>query len=314
MLKKIILPLAAVAAVATSCDTSTKESYYTVPFQVFNIIVDTHNTSEPAQFSQSVYSLKHIVSNNVLSINQSGMTINGQQVSFETDTMSMRSEVFQLPTPDATPSYGENLIFGGRTLGSSGASLDYFSGKLNWRYWPGTNDTDNPNFEIGTIQNLDLSYMLNDRYSVQTILPYNYYIGTALETDVNGHVTALETLNLMVEVNFMDKKANAYIYNRAKTTEGKLQNPQLVKIKDIPLTITHNGYLLQASAPKTLVRIMGDDGRSELKENPDYQVGDFDYYPLSADLSEARISWTLAGKKYAFQGSSLVSGTPVSKP
>lgn len=310
MMKKLFLPLAAVALLAASCDNEHKDSYYTTTYVVFNVVTDTQNPSELAQLSDAVYALKHNVTRDVFSFTESGLSLNGQKISFETDEMNFTAENFKLEVPDQQPVSGSNILFSSKQPNATGASIQNFNGKIGWVYVPDTSDLSYPNFQIGVTNNFSLSYSLNDRFFVQTFNPYSYFLGTTVEKD-DTQTNAYQTINYMVEISLVNKNANIYVYNRTFRPDGKFENPQVMKIKDVPIVLTHSGFYLSAAAPATQVRIYSETGLSELKEDPSYKVTDFEVYYLSSDYSEARISYKVAGKEYSFQGSCAIKGTPV---
>lgn len=312
MFKKLMLHSVALLLLATSCDLGNKDSYYTVPFNVYNVITDTHSAEDHVQFSPSTYSLKHNVTKDVISIDVVNLAISGQKVSFETDQMTYKLDNFKLPDAEGgSESYKSNWTFGGSDVTASGATLGYFNGKINWYYIPGTSNQLNPYFKITTAQGLNLSYQLNDRYMVQTINPYMYYTGSTSVSE-NGNMQGTGKFDYFLEFNFINKEATVYVYNRIYDGNNKITNPQMLCIQGVKFVTNHNGFLLADPSPKTKVRLMDEQGKeSDLVENASYQVTDFSLNFMSTDYTQAHITFKMGGKMYTFQGTCIASGSPI---
>ncbi len=313
MLRKFILPSLALTLLATSCDFGNKDSYYTVPFNVYNVITDMHSASDPVQFTPSTYTLKHNVTKDVISLDASNISIGGQKISFETNEMKYTLDNFKLPDAEAgSDSYKANWTFGGSEVSASGATLGYFNGKINWYYIPGTSNQLNPYFKVTTAQGLNLSYQLNDRYMVQTINPYMYYTGSTTEIQDGKITNVTDKFHYFLELNFISKEATVYVYNRVYNNDNKIVNPQMLSIQGVKFVTSHSGFSLADASPKTKVRLVDEQGKeSDLVENAAYQVTDFSLTFMSTDFTQAHIAFKLAGKDVSFQGTCVASGSPI---
>lgn len=271
------------------------------------------SASDPVQFSPASYILKHNVTKDVISMDVSNLSVGGQKISFETDQMTYKIDNFKLPTDEGgAESYKANWTFGGSEVSASGATLGYFNGKINWYYIPGTSNQLNPYFQVTTAQGLNLSYQLNNRYMVQTINPYMYYLGNTTESQDGKITNVSDKFHYFLELNFINKEATVYVYNRNYDGNNKIVNPQMLRIQGVKFALTHNGFSLQDASPKTQVRLVDEQGKeSDLADNAAYQVTDFSLDFLSADFTQTRIAFKLAGKDFTFQGTCVASGSPI---
>ena len=122
-MKKAIFPLAALAIAMASCDTGTKDSYQTIQYPEYNLIIDNQDIDAPAQASYGSYEIKFNYSRNVIDIKSSEIILNNQKYTFESDTMAIRTQTFK------TELYGDafNYVFskpGSAGVGSSVSNLE----------------------------------------------------------------------------------------------------------------------------------------------------------------------------------------------
>lgn len=300
-MKKAILSLASMALLLASCVPNTKDSYQTYSFPEYNMMVDTHDMDADAQASLSSYALKYNMSKNVIDIKTQDLVLNNQKYSFETDEMEFRSEMFK--TENMGDAY--NQVFSKSGAVSVGSVASNLNGKLVWCYMRDNSNLNDPNYRLAVTQRLDLSYILNDRYKVQTFWPAALYKGTSWATDSDGTTYTDKNTDYLTQIDFEKKKAALYIYNAA-LSEGQGQDyPKVICIDDLPIIFYHDGIKLESAAPKTTV-LGKDDNKVAMIESSDYKVTDFSFAMTSQDLTDVEINFKLDGKSVSFRGCSIL--------
>ncbi|MDE6290497.1 MAG: hypothetical protein K2M16_03100 [Muribaculaceae bacterium] len=300
-MKKAILPIAAMAFLLASCDTSTKDSYQTMNYPEYNLIIDNQDASAAATASFSNYEVKYNISRNTVDVKTSDLILNNQKYSFETDTMALGHKYFNI---DGTTSYLITFSKKGSTgIGSPASNL---TGAFVRCFVPQTNDVLNPSFTLGVSERLDLSYTLNDRYKVQTFWPSAYYQGQNIATSSEGSYSTKGT-GYLAQINFEKKTASVYVYNAEFSADKEKSLPKVIRFDEIPVEFTHYGFILKSEAPKT--QVLGiKDKRTALVDSVGFQATDFSFDLTSPDLTDALISYKLAGNQVTFNGCSIIKG------
>ncbi len=300
-MKKLFYPIAALALLA-SCNPTSKDSYQTIPFPESNLIVDTQNASELAQVSDAVYSFKQNFSYNTIELSTSNLSVNNMTQSFETDTMGIRYEEF-FYNENGTEQKAYKWAFSKKGSASANGSVTNLKGSLITCYFKST-AADDPNYELGYFQRLDLSYTLHDRYKVQTFWPTALYKGTTIATD-DAESFSSRKADYVSVIDFSKKVGTIYLYNAEFSADPEKELPKVIAFEDIPIVFSHEGFSLQAAAPKT--RVLGkNDNKTELIESEEYAATDFSFVLTSSDLTDAAISFKLDGKSVNFRGSSTL--------
>ena len=299
-MKKTLLSLGAAALLLTSCDTSTKDSYQTLTYPEYNLLVDTQDMEAPAQASYGDYQVKFNISKYCVDVKASDIIINNQKYSFETDTMAVRQKYF---TIDGTPSY--YMMFSKN--GSAGNAVSDMTGTFVGCFVPQTNDILNPSFALAAQERLDLRYTLNGRYHVQTFWPAAYYTGRNVAVSGSGTHTATNT-GYLTQIDFEKKTASIYVYNAEFSADKDNAMPKVMRFEGIPVVFNHYGFRLESAAPKT--QVLGiKDKRTALVDSVGFEATDFLLELTSDDLTDVMISYKLKGNQINFQGTSILKPT-----
>lgn len=305
-MKRLFLPFAALAMLATSCDVGTNDSSSTIYFSECNLISNLVDQTQPAQISSSIYTTICYWSKNCVEFSTTDLVINNQKISFETDTMALKT--YYLVSEDKQSSI-ENGVFGSKTNVGMGAEIT----NLDAMYTPGsyvTNSVFIPGIEslpsfMG--YRLVMGYDLNSQYHVQTFWPTSCYIGTS-------HVVGSETFSTMTTSYRVDlypskNTAKVIIYNPQFSSSDK-DVPQAIVIDEVPIKFSNKSYSLVAESPKT--QVLGskkdDNGNNviALVDTDKYNVTDFSFAISSEDLTEATITYRIDGNRVTFSGCSII--------
>lgn len=298
-MKKTIYALTATGLLLASCDTGVKDSYQTMPYPEYNLIVDTQDGSAPATASYSTYEVKFNISKQCVDVKTSDLILNNKKYSFETDTMSLRQKFFKIDGKDAY-----YLTFSKYGNAGVGSNVSDITGTFVGCYVRQTTDSLNAAATVGATERLDLSYTLDGNYRVQTFWPTAYYKGQTAATSDHGTYSTKET-GYYTEINFSKKTAKVYVYNAEISPEKEDALPKVIRFEGIPVIITHNGFSLEADAPKT--KVLGiKDGRSVLVDSLGFEAKDFSLVLTSPDLTDAMISYKLNDRQFNFRGCSIV--------
>lgn len=299
-MKKTLLSLGAIALMLASCDPSTKDSYQTIPYSEYNLLVDTRDMDTPAQASYGEYSIKFNISKNIVDLKASDIIINNQKRSFETDTMQLRTQTFNVEGVGMTIDY----VFSKAGAVRPGSDARDLKGKLVWCYMPNGNNILSPDYTVTVGQRLDLSYTLSDQYSVQTFWPAALYRGrTVSMDDATSHTC--NTSDYLTQIDFSKKTAAVYVYNPQYTPDQPSTFPKVIRFEDIPVVFTHDGFSLESSAPKTTV-LGKKDNVTAMVDSVGFAATDFSFMMTSPDLNEVVISYKLDGKSVNFRGCSII--------
>ncbi|MDE5850143.1 MAG: hypothetical protein K2H38_08370 [Muribaculaceae bacterium] len=299
-MKQALLPMAAMALLLASCDTSTKDSYQNIKYPEYNLIVDNQSMDVPAQASFSNYDVKFNISKNVIDINGTDIIINNQKYSFETDTMSIRTQTFK------TESFGDafNYTFSKVGTTTTGSAASNLNGKLVWCLMPSGSNLLSPNYSVTVGQRLDLSYTLNDRYSVQTFWPAALYKGLTVST-ANATSHTSRSSDYLTQIDFEKKTASVYVYNADFSPNQAPNFPKVIRFEDIPVVFTHDGFSLESASPKTTV-LGKKDNVVTMVDSVGFAATDFSLALTSSDLTDVMISYKLDGKSINFRGCSIL--------
>lgn len=304
-MKKVLLPMAAAAIILSSCSTNTKDSYSTINFGEYNLITDLDNPSEPAQTSSALYGVTLNWSKECADVVASDLVIDSQKISFETDTMALRTAYL---VAEGSNSYVEMGMFGKK--GKVGKTVDVSN--LDALFTPGVYYVNNlpiPEFETVTGtpgMRLVMGYDLNSRYHVQTFWPMSFYVGKTYAVDSGNSFTTSSTA-YRVELNFEKKTARVAVYYPEYSVGDKENDiPKAIVMENIPISFNHDGYFLAADAPKTRVLGKNDKGTPALVDSDKYKATDFSLMLTSKDLTEVSITYKIDGKSVSFNGCSIV--------
>ncbi|MDE6478770.1 MAG: hypothetical protein K2L45_00760 [Muribaculaceae bacterium] len=299
-MKNLILPLAAVALILASCDTGTRDSYQTLSYPEYNLIIDNQDASASAQASYLAYEVKHNISRNVVDIKANDLVINNQKYSFETDTMDLRTKTYTVEGVGQ----GYFLYFNKNGQASLNGSVSNIYGTFVFNYSV-MNNLLNPVYTQDNVgQRLDLSYTLNDRYKVQTFWPMARFVGqTTSVTDGMSHTT--RGSDYVTSIDFEKKTAAVYVYNADLSKDQASSFPKVIRFENIPVVFTHDGFSLEASAPKTTI-LGKKDNTVAMVDSVGFNATDFSLHLTSADLTEAIISYNLGGHSVNFRGCSIL--------
>lgn len=292
--------MAATALLLASCDTGTKDSYQTIFYPEYNLIVDNTDASQPAQVSNGNYEVKFNISKNCVDIKASDIIFNNQKYSFETDTMALRQKFFNI---DGSQTY--YLTFSKRGSSVVGSPASDLAGTFVYCYYPTNSDNLlNPDFTLRGVERLDLSYTLSDSYKVQTFWPFAFYQGQSVVSSGYNTYSTKES-GYLTQIDFEKKTASLYIYNAEFTGDKDKTLPKVIKLEDIPVVFTHEGFSLEAAAPKTTVLGI-KDSRPALVDSVGFAATDFSLALTSADLTDVMISYKLLDHQVNFRGCSIV--------
>lgn len=298
-MKKTLLSLGAAALLLTSCDTSTKDSYQTLTYPEYNLLVDTQDVDALAQASYSDYQVKFNISKYCIDVKSSDIIINNQKYSFETDTMAVRQKYF---TIDGNTSYF--LTFSKKGSVGTGSAASDLTGTFVGCFVPQTSDILNPSFTLAAQERLDLSYTLNGRYRVQTFWPAAYYQGRNVAISGSDTYATTKT-GYLTQIDFEKKTATIYVYNAEFSADKENAMPKVMRFEGIPVIFDHYGFRLESAAPKT--QVLGiKDNRTALVDSVGFEAKDFILELTSADLTDVMISYKLKGNQINFQGTSIL--------
>lgn len=300
-MKRIIFPIAALALFA-SCSTDTKDSYQTVRFSESNLIIDTQDASQMAQVSNGSYDVKHNVSKGCVDISTTGLIVNNQNITFETDTMALRSKTYSYSI-DGKEETGVKLVFSKSGNASSNGSVSNMAGSFIMCYYR-TGDLANPSYNVGLYERMDLRYTLNDRYSVQTFWPTAMYRGVSVASEGSDTYTTRSSDYVSV-IDFEKKTASVYVYNAEFSADKEKTLPKVILFEGIPVVYTHEGFSLESAAPTT--KVLGKkNNQTALVDSVGFAATDFSLILTSSDLTDAMISYKLDGKNVNFRGTSTL--------
>lgn len=306
-MKKAIFSLAATTLLLASCDTTTKDSFERIPFQEFNLIVDTYDMEQPAVVSGSVYRVNTNLTKGVVDITTNDIIVNNQKYSFETDTMAIRTSTFT--TQDGTK-VGKLSFSKSGPAGVGSAASDFKGSYVRHMFrYSGIPDyptvaLNNPSYQIGYYSGLDLNYMLADRYLVQTFWPESLFQGTSYAVEENNSFSTAKT-DYFISLDFHKNLGTLYIYHPEYTYNQDKEFPQIIKVDGISVKMSHDRFSLEASEPATTV-LTTKDGKTDFFPNSAFNVTDFSMTFFSQDVTEAEIKYTIAGKKVTFSGCSVL--------
>lgn len=297
-MKKAFLPLAAVALALASCEVH--DSTQSISYPEYNLIVDIENPDQPAQVSSYVaYQVQYNFTKNVVDLKGSDVVINNQKYSFETDTMALQSRSFAIEG-----GYTYNLCFSKPGQVKPGSDVKNVNGTIVFSYYPTSSSVLDPNYAVAASERLDLNYIINDRYKVQTFAPTVLYRGQTVSSS-DGQSLSTKESDYVAAIDFQKNKASVYVYN-AKLSEDQSKNfPKVICFDEIPVKFSHDGYYLESAAPKTT--ILGiKDNKAALVDSVGFAASNFVLVPTSSDLTEASISYNLDGHYVTFRGCSIV--------
>lgn len=298
-MKKSIMSLAAMAFVLASCDTGTKDSYQTLTYPEYNLIVDNQDPNQPAQASYVNYEVKNNISKNVVDVKASDLVINNQKYSFETDTMALQSKTFNVEGLGNT----YNLYFSKPGQAGQGSGVSNMNGTFVYCYMT-TSNLLNPSYNVTVGQRLDLNYTLNDRYKVQTFWPASMYRGYTTSS-ASGQSHSTRESDYVTQIDFEKNTASVYVYNAKLSADQASTFPKIIRFEGIPVVFTHQGFSLRADAPKTTI-LGKKDNQAAMVDSVGFEAKDFSLELTSSDLTETVISYTLDGHNVTFRGCSIL--------
>lgn len=309
-MKRLFLPLAALAMMATSCENSVNDSYSTMNFAEYNLISDLQDPSQPAQMSSSGYSLKLNWTKNCIDMTTNDVVINNQKVSFEVDSIPFNTYYMMSGTNNA-PMF-EYGVFSSKTPSGSGAKVT----NVDALFTPGNYVTNNvyvPGIETMSANQgyrLLMGYDLDSKYHVQTLWPICCYMGQSYVT--GSETFSTQNTSYRVELNSSKNTARVIIYNSQFSSSDE-DVPKAIVIDEIPIKFSNRVYYLEAESPKT--QVLGFKTTTEGYESPalvdtdQYNVTDFSFTLTSEDLTEATIAYRIDGKQVTFSGCSIVKAS-----
>lgn len=300
-MKKFLLPVAAVALLASSCSTDSNGSFQSATYYDFNLIIDNENPAAEAQVSYGSYGLTVYYEKGGVEIKCSDLIINNQKFSFETDTMAYRADYFKADMNGEQISMGETVFskVGQTGVGSAASDL---KGALTGMYVPSTTDTLATSFNVELAERLDLQYTLSNRYRIKTFWNTSLYVGRTYAADSQGSLST-KAPKYVVTLNFNKKLATVFVYNSELTVDDTTL-PKVIRIGDIPVLFTHDSYYLEAAKPKTTV-LSYKNRVPVLIDSVGFQVENFSLRLTPDNLSEANINYRLKGKSVDFIGNSM---------
>lgn len=306
--------MAALVILATGCNTDTKDSYSTMSFYEYSLVIDRLNPDEKAEVSSTVYNVKLNWTQNGAELSTSDLSISNQKKSFETELMPfMMGTLVQEGTTNAmdygTFSSTSNVGIGA-TITNLNAGFGYTSYFYNGVYVPG--------FETATTSNmrmrLVMGYDLNDHYHVQTFWPECFYVGTSNATK-DGATFSTQVPIYRVQIDFSNKvpTAKCVIYNPT-LTENDTNMPRAIVIEGIVVNFTNTDYYLTIDHTPELKVLNDKNVLVDAREYSDtigepFWLSNFNLYLTSTDLTRASISYELMGHKVNFSGASSIQVT-----
>ena len=297
-MKKILLPLAALAVIAISCDTNVKDSTATNTYGGYNLIENLHDLSEPALATEGYYTVKQNITRWTVDLEANEMIIDNQKYTFETDTMGIKPKNF-----------GDNISYMGFSSTGNigkGAKITDLSGYLAASYVLTSTNVLSPSykFEKGVSGRLILDYTLNDQYHIKTFWPQACYVGQSYISEGSSSYSTEDT-GYHVSIDFAKKIATVYALEFKVGTLSEDSAPGVILLEEIPVTMTHYGYHIEVSAPKTTVPGVVDN-KSQFVATTRYNVTDFTLDLTSPDLTDVQITFKIDGKSVYFKGCSIV--------
>ena len=197
-----------------------------------------------------------------------------------------------------------NYYFSKNGNAGSGGLVSDLSATLVWNLLPSSNNLLNPDYTLTIGQRLDLRYTLNGRYSVQTFWPTGLFVGSTVASEGSSSYGTKKG-HYLADIDFEKKLARVYVYNAEFSAEQDKSYPRVIRMEDIPVVFNHNGFTLQAAAPKTTV-LGRKDNTITMIDSVGFDATDFRMEFMSVDLTDATISYKLDGKNINFQGSSIL--------
>lgn len=292
------MPLMGIAFLLASCNSGENESYEKSTFLEYNLLVDTQDANAPAQVAYARYEATNYTYKGTVDL-KGDLILDNRQYSFETDTMMIRAKYFSVNGQSAY--YSTFSKKGPSKAGSIASDID---GTIVVYYKP-MDYLLYPDYNLNTQFRLDLSYILNDRYAVQTFSPYALYRGETTSM-AGGQANTINTSDYVVDIDFGKDKASVYVYNAKFSSNPENPTPKIIRFEDIPVAFSHDGFTLESAAPKTTV-IGKKDNQAAMVDSVGYAASDFSFRFISKDLTKAAISYKLDGYDVNFQGSSSIS-------
>ncbi|MDE6741829.1 MAG: hypothetical protein K2J58_05815 [Muribaculaceae bacterium] len=297
-MKNLFFSLAALSLIATSCATDVKDSTSQYTFTEYNIIEDIQTPSANAIASQCSYKWNYNITRQVVDISTTDIIIDNHKVSFETDTMAIKPIRF-----------GEKISYMGFSSSSNigkGAVVTDLNGYIPACFVPTSTNifSSTYKFEYGQTSRLMLQYNLNEQYRVTTVWNAPCYVGQTRVAE-DGNTFSTKDTGYLVQIDFTKKTADVFVLGLDLGLKPEEKAPKVVLINSVPVTMTHGGYYLEASSPKTTIPGIVDN-KSTFVETTDYTVSDFSLQLLSSDMTDAQISYNIKGKKVDFIGCSIL--------
>ena len=298
MMKKLILPLAAVALLATACDTNVKDSTSSYTYGGYNLIEDLQDPAAPALATQGAYKVNQNITRWTVDIAATEMIIDNQKYTFETDTMGIKPKMF-----------GDKVSYMGFSSTGNigkGANVSALSGFVAASYSPATSNILSPSykFDYDVTGRLVLDYRLNDMYRIKTFWPQACYVGDSYISEGSASYST-ENTGYMVSIDFTKKTAVVYALEFKLGNLGEGSAPLVILMEDIPVTMNHDGYRLEAAAPKCKIPGVVDN-KAQLVDNTKYSITDFSLDLTSDDMTDVQIVYNFDGKRVYFNGCSIV--------
>lgn len=298
-MKKTIFSLLVLGISLVSCKNDDKDSTSSYNYTEYNLIVDMQDNNQPATVTLGNYYWTYNMTQDLIDIKASEISINNQKYSFETDPMAIDVKYFTT----ASGLQVDKWTFSQATSKSSFSNLNG-----TFVYWvlpaSGTNLL-NPSLTLTGQHFLGINYILSDRYRVQSFFRDSFYIGNSSVIDGGTSYTTDKT-KYYVRIDFEKKTASARIYNPKYSEEMPKGYPEIIDITDIPVTFSHDTFQLEATSPKTLIRGLNDKNEQAWVESADFKIENFSLSYITPELTEATISYELDGRRYSFTGSTIL--------
>lgn len=300
-MKNLFFSLAALSLIVASCSTDVKDSTSQYTFAEYNIIENIQTPSAVAIASQGSYKWNYNITRQVVDISTSDIIIDNHKVSFETDTMAVKPMKF-----------GENITYMGFSSSSNignGAVVTDMSGYVTACFVPTSTNifSSTYKFEYDYTSRLMLQYNLNEQYRVTTVWNAPCYVGQTRVAEDSNTFSTKET-GYLVQIDFSKNLADVFVLG-LDLGQKEENAPKVIVINGVPVTMTHGGYYLEASSPKTTIPGIVDN-KSTFVETTDYKVSDFSLQLLSSDMTTAQISYSIKERKVDFIGCSILKSQP----
>ena len=297
MNKLKFLCLAIIALAFTSCDIGNKDSYYDMTYGEANLIVNIKDPNQVASVSESAYKFHYNISKNVVDVSTNDFIINNRKISFETDTMAPSSKNF-----------GEKLSYLGFSRTGNvgkGASVTEFSGYIPYQYTVGSANlfSSNYKFEYSYAERLLLNYVLNDEYRVSTFKAFSTYVGNSYVSE-ESYTYSTKNTGYVIDIDFSKNKARVYVLGMELEATPNSSDPKVMLLEDVPVVFSHDGFKLEANAPKTTIPGVVDN-KNTFVESEKYKVTDFSISYVYPELVDVNVNYKVAGKRVNFIGSSI---------